>query len=62
VTKVQEQLTVLKEYMGPITGKLDQVTVNALGAFQRSQDITPDGRFDEETLEALDEAAAARRG
>jgi len=59
VKQVQEQLTTLKEYMGPITGRLDQVTLNALEAFQRTHDITADGRFNEETLEAL--ATAARK-
>ena len=29
VKRVQQQLTTLKEYMGPITGKLDQVTLVA---------------------------------
>ncbi len=60
VEKVQKQLTTLNEYMGPITGKLDPVTLNALEAFQRSHDITPDGRFNPETLDALDAAANAR--
>jgi peptidoglycan hydrolase-like protein with peptidoglycan-binding domain len=61
VSKVQTQLTTLKEYMGPINGKLDQVTLNAFESFQRKNDITADGRFDEETLRLL-EAAASRKG
>ncbi|MBM4268784.1 MAG: peptidoglycan-binding protein [Deltaproteobacteria bacterium] len=60
IKKVQQQLTSLKEYMGPITGELDTVTINALEAFQRKQDITPDGRFNPETLQALDAAAPAK--
>lgn len=53
VRRVQEQLTALREYMGPTTGKLDPVTPNALESFQRTHGITPDGRFNEETLTAL---------
>ncbi len=60
VKTVQEQLTTLKEYMGPITGKLDTVTVNALEAFQRAHDITADGRFNDATLQALAVAANQR--
>lgn len=60
VKKVQEQLTALREYMGPIDGKLDQVTLNALEAFQRTRDIAADGRFNPETLAALDEAAPSQ--
>ncbi|MEW6272416.1 MAG: peptidoglycan-binding domain-containing protein [Thermodesulfobacteriota bacterium] len=60
VKKVQEQLTVLNEYMGPVNGKLDQVTINAFEAFQRSNELTPDGMFAPKTLRLLDEAAAAK--
>jgi peptidoglycan hydrolase-like protein with peptidoglycan-binding domain len=37
------------------------VTLNAFESFQRKNDITADGRFDEETLRLL-EAAASRKG
>jgi peptidoglycan hydrolase-like protein with peptidoglycan-binding domain len=60
VKKVQTQLTTLKEYMGPITGRLDQVTLNALESFQRKNDITPDGRFNDETLRLLDSTASRK--
>ncbi len=62
VKAVQASLTVLKEYMGPINGKLDQVTLNALESFQRKNDITPDGRFNEETLTLLLQTASGNRG
>lgn len=58
VKKVQEQLTVLNEYMGPVNGKLDQVTINAYEAFQRSNGIYPDGMIDDDTLRLLEQAAA----
>jgi peptidoglycan hydrolase-like protein with peptidoglycan-binding domain len=62
VKAVQASLTVLKEYMGPINGKLDQVTLNALESFQRKNDITADGRFNEETLTLLQQAASGNQG
>jgi peptidoglycan hydrolase-like protein with peptidoglycan-binding domain len=58
VKKVQQELTALKEYMGPINGRLDPVTLNAFEAFQRSQGMTPDGMLTESALERLAEAAA----
>lgn len=60
VKKVQEQLTVLNQYMGPINGKLDQVTINAYEAFERNNDLQPDGMFDDDTLRLLEAAARAR--
>jgi peptidoglycan hydrolase-like protein with peptidoglycan-binding domain len=57
VKKVQEQLTVLKEYMGPINGRLDPVTLNAFEAFQRSQGMAPDGMFTPRALELLAQEA-----
>ena len=39
VKTVQQQLTAIKEYQGPIDGKLDPVTLNAFEAFQRSQGV-----------------------
>jgi len=62
VEKVQQQLTALNEYMGPVNGKLDQVTVNAYEAFQRANDMTPDGIITDKGLQLLDEAVAARAG
>jgi peptidoglycan hydrolase-like protein with peptidoglycan-binding domain len=62
VKAVQASLTVLKEYMGPINGKLDQVTLNALESFQRKNDITPDGRFNDETLTLLQQVASGNAG
>jgi peptidoglycan hydrolase-like protein with peptidoglycan-binding domain len=62
VKAVQASLTVLKEYMGPVNGKLDQVTLNALESFQRKNDITPDGRFNDETLTLLQEVASGNKG
>jgi peptidoglycan hydrolase-like protein with peptidoglycan-binding domain len=58
VKKVQEQLTAIKEYQGPIDGKLDPVTLNAFEAFQRTLGLTPDGMFTEKVLGKLAEAAA----
>ena len=57
---IQQQLTAIDEYQGEVNGKLDQVTVNAYGAFQRSNEITPNGMFDDNTLRLLEEAAAKR--
>lgn len=56
--RVQQELTTLKEYMGPITGKLDPVTINAFEAFQRSQGMTPDGMMTDRALSKLTETAA----
>lgn len=58
VKKLQQQLTAVNEYKGDINGKLDQVTVNAYEAFQRSNGLTPDGMLNDKTLKMLDEAAA----
>jgi peptidoglycan hydrolase-like protein with peptidoglycan-binding domain len=60
VEKLQQQLAALAEYMGPVNGKLDQVTVNAYEAFQRANEMTPDGIVTEQGLRELDEAVAAR--
>ncbi|MBU6282350.1 peptidoglycan-binding protein [bacterium] len=58
VKRVQEQLTAIKEYQGPIDGKLDAVTLNAFEAFQRSLGLTADGMFTDKVLGKLAEAAA----
>jgi hypothetical protein len=57
VKKIQQQLTAVNEYMGPVNGKLDQVTVNAYEAFQRRNDFYPDGIFSDKQLRVLEEAA-----
>jgi peptidoglycan hydrolase-like protein with peptidoglycan-binding domain len=58
VKEVQQHLTAVHEYQGEINGKLDAVTINALQAFERSQDLRDDGIIDGEVRERL--AAAAR--
>jgi peptidoglycan hydrolase-like protein with peptidoglycan-binding domain len=60
VQKTQEQLTKLFEYMGPIDGQLDMVTVNAIEAFQRSHDMRANGLLTGETLQELDKATAGK--
>jgi Putative peptidoglycan binding domain len=58
VKRVQQELTTLKEYMGPITGKLDPVTLNAFEAFQRSRGMDADGMMTDDALSQLTEAAS----
>lgn len=58
VKEIQRQLTAINEYKGEATGKLDQVTINAFEAFQRQNDIYPDGMFTDKTLRMLADAAA----
>ena len=62
VKKIQQQLTAVHEYKGDINGKLDQVTVNAYEAFQRSNGLFPDGMLSDKTLKLLEEAAAKAGG
>ena len=58
VTKVQNELKVLQEYLEDApSGKIDMVTVNAIEAFQRRAGLHDDGLLNEETLKRLDEAA-----
>jgi len=59
VKKAQEDLTKLYEYMGPITGDLDSVTINAIEAFQREHDLKANGLLDERTVSEMSQAAAA---
>jgi peptidoglycan hydrolase-like protein with peptidoglycan-binding domain len=59
VKKVQEDLTKLYEYMGPVTGDLDPVTINAIQDFQRQRDLVPNGLLNDKTVSELDKAAAA---
>lgn len=56
--QIQQQLTAIQEYMGPINGKLDQVTLNAFEAFQRSEGMKADGMFTKSALTRLAEVAA----
>ncbi len=60
VEQIQRNLATLNEYMGPINGKLDQITVNAYEAFQRANDMTPDGMITDEGVRLLEEQARAR--
>ena len=58
VKQVQQDLTTIYEYMGPVTGELDMVTINAIQAFQRSQNLRPDGMLNDRTIQALSSVAA----
>jgi peptidoglycan hydrolase-like protein with peptidoglycan-binding domain len=58
VKKIQQQLIAVNEYKGDVNGKLDQVTINAYEAFQRSNGLFPDGMLSDKTLKLLEEAAA----
>jgi peptidoglycan hydrolase-like protein with peptidoglycan-binding domain len=55
IKQAQQALTVLKEYMGEINGKLDPVTINAIQAFQRTHGLEDDGILDAETKKLLAE-------
>lgn len=57
VREVQRNLHALDEYLGPIDGRLDTVTVNAIEAFQRAQRLPDDGMLDDRTLARLRSAA-----
>ena len=58
VKQIQQQLAAINEYKGEVNGKLDQVTINAYEAFQRSNGMDPDGMLDDDTLRLLEQAAA----
>lgn len=58
VRKAQQALTAAHEYMGEVSGKLDQVTVNAIQAFQRSHGIPDNGLLDAKTIDMLNQALA----
>ncbi len=69
IVEVQTQLTSLKDYMGEVSGEMDQVLVNAIQAFQRRQNEaipwylfwtrTPnDGLIDDELRADLARAAS----
>jgi peptidoglycan hydrolase-like protein with peptidoglycan-binding domain len=57
VKQAQENLKVLSEYLGEPNGKLDQVTVSAIQAFQRTQGLKADGMLTDKTLRLLQDAA-----
>lgn len=61
VREVQAKLRDLDEYLGPLDGQLDPVTLNALQSFQRSQGLPDDGMLDATTLARLRTAAPARK-
>jgi peptidoglycan hydrolase-like protein with peptidoglycan-binding domain len=48
--------------MGPIDGKLDRVTVNAIQAFQRRHDLADNGILAGRTLELLRAAVDSPQG
>ena len=60
VKKIQQQLIAVNEYRGDVNGKLDQVTVNAYEAVQRSNGLYPDGMLNDKTLKLLEEASAKK--
>jgi len=53
VREAQQALTALHEYQGDITGELDQVTINAIQAFQRAHGLPDDGVLDARTRKRL---------
>ena len=57
VTKIQNDLKALNEYLQEPSGKIDMVTVNAIEAFQNRVGLEDNGLLDEETLKRLDQAA-----
>ena len=59
--EVQENLTAINEYQGEANGKLDNITVIAIQAFQRSAGIEDNGIVDERTRSKLQAAAATAR-
>ena len=59
VKACQEHLKKLNEYQDEPSGKLDDVTVNAIMAFQRSARLTDDGLLTDRTIRKLAEQAGA---
>ena len=59
VKTCQEHLKKLNEYQDEPSGKLDDVTVNAIMAFQRSAGMTDDGILTDRTVRALAEKAGS---
>ena len=59
VKTCQENLKKLNEYQDEPSGKIDDVTVNAIQAFQRRAGLTDDGLLSDRTIRKLAEAAGA---
>ena len=57
VKQAQKELTVVREYLGDIDGKLDSVTVNAIEAFQTEHGLDSNGLLTDNTMDALRDAA-----
>jgi putative peptidoglycan binding protein len=57
VRQMQQGLAAVHEYQGDVNGELDQVTVNALQAFQRAHGLRDDGVWSDATKRRLQEAA-----
>jgi peptidoglycan hydrolase-like protein with peptidoglycan-binding domain len=51
--RAQERLKELGEYKGPVTGRRDAATVDAIKRFQTTQKLPVSGRLTPETLKAL---------
>jgi peptidoglycan hydrolase-like protein with peptidoglycan-binding domain len=60
VKVAQQALTALNEYMGAVDGKLDEVTVNSIQAFQRSHGLRDDGILTDKTKRLLGERLAKK--
>ncbi|HWV37565.1 MAG TPA: peptidoglycan-binding domain-containing protein, partial [Vulgatibacter sp.] len=61
VREAQERLTALGVYDGQVNGELGARTRVALARFQRIAGLTPTGRLDAPTMEALERASTAPR-
>ena len=59
VKTCQEHLKKLNEYQDEPSGKLDDVTVNAIMAFQRSAGLADDGLLTDRTIRKLAEKAGS---
>ena len=53
VRMAQTGLQAADEYLGPVNGQLDAVTVNAIEAFQRGHGLKDNGLLDERTRQLL---------
>jgi L,D-transpeptidase ErfK/SrfK len=62
VAQVQQQLTTLGLYAGPIDGVYGPATVEAVRRFQREQGLTPDGIVGPVTYDALQRAVDQQTG
>lgn len=59
VREAEDALRALHEFQDPPDGVIDDVTVNAIQAFERRAGLEEDGLLDEPTVRALREAAAS---